>query len=192
VDARYPERWLTDRRVLRLSDPAHRLFVTALVWSVANRSDGVITDEDLELLPRVDSRCVWELADAALWLRALDSSAWLITDYEATQTTRDDLDRAEQARRAARDKKRRQRSSRGRPGGRQHGDVPEDTTRQGKAKARQGGLEEGDDSEQAPAEHSAPDSGCSDCGSPGMLLAGEDGLKRCRRCHFGAPVVASR
>jgi hypothetical protein len=38
TDARFPERWLNDRRLLRLSDAAFRLFVISLTWSVSNRT----------------------------------------------------------------------------------------------------------------------------------------------------------
>jgi hypothetical protein len=49
----FPERWLNDRRVLRLSDPAFRLFVTSLTWSVSTRTDGELYD-DMLLTPCVD------------------------------------------------------------------------------------------------------------------------------------------
>jgi hypothetical protein len=51
TDARFPERWLNDRRVLRLPDDAFRLFVLSLAWSVANQTDGRIYDEDQALVP---------------------------------------------------------------------------------------------------------------------------------------------
>jgi hypothetical protein len=46
TDARFPERWLNDRRV--------RLFVISLTWSVSNRTDGDLYDDDLLLIRRVD------------------------------------------------------------------------------------------------------------------------------------------
>lgn len=58
TDARFPERWLNDRRVMRLSPDAFRTFVIALTWSVANRTDGVITDDDMPFLPGVSPRDV--------------------------------------------------------------------------------------------------------------------------------------
>jgi hypothetical protein len=51
TDARFPERWLNDRRLLRLSDAAFRLFVISLTWSVSNRTDGVLDTGDLTLIP---------------------------------------------------------------------------------------------------------------------------------------------
>ena len=51
---RFPERWLNDRRVLSLSDPAFWLYVIPLTWSVFNRADGELYDDDLLLIPRVD------------------------------------------------------------------------------------------------------------------------------------------
>jgi hypothetical protein len=126
TDARYPERWLADRRLLLLSDQAHRLFVTGLVFSVANRTDGRLTDADLELMPRVDTTSVHELVDSRLWRREADH--WLIVEFEATQTTRSELETLEKLRAAERDKKRRQRAKqaeeRSRPG-----DSPRDSPR---------------------------------------------------------------
>lgn len=183
TDARFPERWLNDRRVLRLSDAAHRLFVVALAWSVSNRTDGVIDDEDLRLIPGVDTARAHELGQAELWDRYPDH--WLIVDYDATQTTRDQLDRLDRIRRAEREKKARQRERKaGReavdlvdegeggdsPPALSPGTVPGDRTgedRQGKD--RQGALEA---------------RACCVCGATGSLLAGKDGRLRCRRHHF--------
>jgi hypothetical protein len=41
TDARFPDRWLSDKRIQRLSDGHFRSFITSLVWSVTNRTDGV-------------------------------------------------------------------------------------------------------------------------------------------------------
>lgn len=109
TDARFPERWLNDRRVLRLSDAGFRLFVISLVWSVANRSDGVIHDDDLPLLPSgADAARSGELEKVGLWRR--DRDRWLIVDFLSTQSTRDELDRLESIRRSEREKKARQRA----------------------------------------------------------------------------------
>ncbi len=51
TDARIPDRWLSDRRLQRLSDVHFRAFITSLVWSVSNRTNGVIEPEDLRLIP---------------------------------------------------------------------------------------------------------------------------------------------
>jgi hypothetical protein len=90
TDARYPERWLNDRRILRLSDPAFRLFVTALVWSVANRTEGVIDEADLSLIPQVDGDRSAELAKAGLWHREHDT--WVIDCFADSQTSKSQLD----------------------------------------------------------------------------------------------------
>lgn len=115
TDARYPERWLSDRRILRLSDAAHRLFVTALVWSVSNRTDGLLTSEDLDLMlvvrPATPGEAA-ELVDAGLWEYA--DNGWRMVDYLNTQTDRDTLDALEVRRRSDRDRqaaRRRQRAS---------------------------------------------------------------------------------
>lgn len=108
TDARHPERWLTDRRFLRLSDAAHRLYSTALLWSVANRTDGVLFDDDLPLLPCVDVSRTEELGAAGLWHH--DAGLWVIQDYAATQTSRDDLETLEAERRRQRAKMARRRA----------------------------------------------------------------------------------
>jgi hypothetical protein len=108
TDARFPERWLNDRRFLLLSDAAHLLYTRALMFSVANRTDGLLHDDDLPLIPAVDPARADELAKAELWLRHGDG--WLIVDYMATQTSRDDLEVLENERRRQREKKARRRA----------------------------------------------------------------------------------
>lgn len=120
TDARYPERWLMDRRIQRLPDAAFRTFVTSLAWSVANRTDGVVTFADRELLPDGDPRCIGQLVDAGLW--EVTGDGWLISVFEETQTTRADLDHLDRQRRLARDRKRRERERR------VTRDVPRDVT----------------------------------------------------------------
>lgn len=117
TDARFPEKWLNDRRVLRLSDPAFRLFMIGLAWAVSNRTDGELYDDDLDLMPSADPAAVAEVEKSGLWER--DGDRWVITVYAATQTTRAELEQIEAAREKARLKKARQRASspRGRPGG---------------------------------------------------------------------------
>lgn len=156
TDARFPERWLNDRRVLRLSDEAFRLFALSLAWSVANRTDGRIYDDDLALIP-ASAAGSGPLAKAGLWQRVADY--WQIAEFEETQTTRDDLEALARGRRAQRDKKRRQRAAKAareaaeaaRAAAAVPGDVPGDVTRDTPrtGQARTGAL--GEASEQAPA-----------------------------------------
>jgi hypothetical protein len=162
TDARFPERWLSDRRILLLSPEAFRLFVMSLAWSVSNRTDGVLYDDDLPLVPGIPRSVaaaysddglpvvplqppdpVQRLAKAGLWRRVRDY--WLIAVFEETQTTRDQLEAAADARRADRDRKRRARSHAagnhslcgGRPcavPGDVHPDVRVESTRPGQAR----------------------------------------------------------
>lgn len=90
TDARLPERWLNDRRMLRLSDAAFRLYATALMWSVSNRTDGVVAEDDLTLMLRVDPGRALELEKHDLWQR--DGDGWLISDFADTQTSKAQLD----------------------------------------------------------------------------------------------------
>lgn len=105
TDARFPERWLNDRRIMRLEPAAFRAFVLALTWSVANRTDGVIEDDDLGLVPgRVSSDDAAALVAAGLWERR--ESSWIVSDFETTQSTAAQLAAAEAARAEHRRKER--------------------------------------------------------------------------------------
>jgi hypothetical protein len=109
VDARIPERWLNDRRITRLSDPGWRLHTFALLWSVANRTEGWLDEDDLADIPRVDPKRMAELEAAGLWEQ--HGGQWAFVDFDSTQTTNAELDAAEAARKAAREKKARQRAA---------------------------------------------------------------------------------
>lgn len=102
-DARFPERWLNDRRVLRLSDADFRTFVTTLAWSVANRTDGRLEPDDLELLSGARD-AVPRLAQAGLWETANDTVT--IIDYDDTQTSSEQFDAIDERRRRDRERKR--------------------------------------------------------------------------------------
>src|SRR3954452_6765581 len=108
TDARLPERWLNDRRIVRLTDGAFRTFTTSLLSSVANRTDGVIDTDDLDLVHGASSRHVPELVTAGLY--APHGSVHLIADFAATPTSRDELLLLENNRRQQREKKARQRA----------------------------------------------------------------------------------
>ena len=167
TDARFPERWLNDRRVLRLPDDAFRLFVVSLAWSVANQTDGRIYDDDLTLIP-ASARGSGQLAKAGLWERVADY--WLITVFEETQTSRADMEVLANARRRQRDKMRRRR------GGTVPGHVPGhgsgDSTRTGQA--RTGALRGTSEQRGSCAEPDCPRrprSGCRTCWDHAYLEA---------------------
>ena len=105
-----PERYLNDRRVLRLSDGAFRAFVTATMFSVSNRTDGVIENDDLVLLPYFLNMYADELVKAGLWDYRLEGG-YMIADFAETQTSSEQLAAAEEARRNDRDRKRAQRAA---------------------------------------------------------------------------------
>jgi hypothetical protein len=113
TDARFPDRWLSDKRIQRLPDNHFRSFITSLVWSVTNRTDGVIEPEDLELIPRFAKDSVRNLLAAGLWEpRGGSGRGWQIVDFAATQTTALQLRHLEDARAKEREKKARQRAAR--------------------------------------------------------------------------------
>lgn len=107
TDTRMPQRWISDTRFTRLSGDAFKLFTFGLMFSVANRREGLLLDDDLPDLPRVNLDRASELERAGLWVR--EGCGWRIAEHAATQTSIAELDAAERARIAARDRKARQR-----------------------------------------------------------------------------------
>jgi hypothetical protein len=137
VDARLPERYLADRRIMRLSDAERSSLFLATLWSVSNRTDGRIERGDLGIIPLFRQEAVHTLVVHGLWVEA-GADAWVIADFARDQTTRDELEVLDNARRRDRDKKRRQRAERnGVPG-----DVPGGLS-PGTAQARQGQARQG-------------------------------------------------
>ncbi|MWV74719.1 hypothetical protein [Rathayibacter rathayi] len=146
VDVRLPERWLNDRRILLLGAEDFRTYVIALMWAVANRTDGSVTREDLALMPRVSDGSVQRFTDLGLWTP--DGQGWLIDDFSTTQTSKHDLEVLENARRRDREKKQRQRSSSSSGGestcpsfGTVPGDVPGDVSQGHDRQAGKAGKE---------------------------------------------------
>lgn len=109
TDARFPDRWLSDRRLQRLSDSHFRAFITSLAWSVSNRTDGVIEPEDLGLVPNFSAGAVKAFLDAGLW--SVRDKGWRIAEFKVTQTSRSELDALEAIRAREREKKARQRAA---------------------------------------------------------------------------------
>lgn len=96
TDARHPERWLMDRRIQRLTAEHYRAFSMALMFAVSNRTDGHLTADDLEAIPHFKSESIDALIAADLWEAVEDG--WIISDYLTTQTSRAQLESAENAR----------------------------------------------------------------------------------------------
>jgi len=80
-----------------------------MTWSVSNRTDGIIEIADLALIPHMTDAAPSRLVTAGLW-KVIGETQFLITDYEGTQTSRDDLEKLANMRRRGRDNKRRQRA----------------------------------------------------------------------------------
>ena len=176
TDARFPERWLNDRRIMRLPDDLFRLFVVSLAWSVANRTDGYLYDDDLAAIPGATRQRALALQDSGLWRYVFDGFAatpegahgWLIDEFEETQTTKADLTALDQARKKARDKKRGQRANAAKRD--VPGDVPRDSTRTGQA--RTGSTKtEGQVLKPEPAASASPTPGDADASMNGASQA---------------------
>ena len=141
MDARYPERYLHDRRLVRLTDAEHRAYVLALVWSVANRTDGVIAVGDLDALPLAVTRetlAGLEQAELATEQLLDGDLVWLLTDYAETQSTRAELDSLDAARRAKRANAARARAEKAAHGLSAVPATTEDRQELGQARARTG------------------------------------------------------
>ena len=100
TDARFPERWLLDRRINRLSDRDFPCFVYSLAWSVSNRTDGLIDERDFALIPHFNPQSVGALVAAELWevVTFRGQNHWRIADFKTTQSGRDELEVLERAR----------------------------------------------------------------------------------------------
>ncbi len=107
TNANLPERWLNDMRFRRkrLTDSAYRSYMQALMWSVANRTDGVVERGDLEDIPDFNPADLRELMSVELWRSRGSDRGWLIADFDTTQTGKDLLEAAEKRRVADRKRK---------------------------------------------------------------------------------------
>lgn len=99
MDSRYPCHYLTDRRVQRLSDGAHRTFVTATAWCVENRTDGEVPADDLDLIYRATPEHMAELVKRELAI--VTDDGWLLTEYGKAQSSAAQIDAALETRRAS-------------------------------------------------------------------------------------------
>ncbi len=79
---RLDDRFPSHRKVRLLSDPAFRLYVSAVCWSAENLTDGVIGTKELRLVSDVRSapKRAQELVDHGLW-DVIDGVGWRIHDY---------------------------------------------------------------------------------------------------------------
>lgn len=186
TDARFPERWLNDRRVMLLDPVDFRAFVLSLAWSTANRSDGVITAGDLPLMSWLTPDSPGRLVAARVW-SSLDNG-WLIDGFADTQTTSAELDGAANARRKDAERQRRNRQhlrdvSAGHPG--IHPDVHPDVRRDVHPESSRPGQDRPGQAELDPADSETSDQleRCEQCGKPTSSRLFRDGQWRCRACH---------
>lgn len=103
TDARIPERYLNDRRILKLTDTERSSYFMAGVWSVSNRTDGKFDDGDLDLIPTFSKSAIKSLIGSGLWARSADG--YVDTEFMRVNTSRDDLEVLDNIRRADREKK---------------------------------------------------------------------------------------
>ena len=106
---------IEDERLLRLPRGIRLLYLEALVWCKAHRSDGRIPPTALRrMTDEPDERAAaGQLVEAGLW--RMEADCWVISDYCRHQMTRDRVERKEARAREARD-----RYEEGRPGRSHH------------------------------------------------------------------------
>lgn len=109
TDARFPERWLNDRRYMALSGPDFRAFVCTLTWSVASRTDGIIRHSDVDLMAWLTPEIADRLAANNVFVPTDDG--WLIDGFAVTQTTRKELEALDAKREADALRKREERAA---------------------------------------------------------------------------------
>ena len=109
TDVRLPERWLMDRRIMRLNTAEFRAFILGYLWSVSNRTDGLIERDDLSLVPGMTGQIAALFVSVELW--AAEGTGFRMVDFESTQSSKHDLETLENARRADREKKARLRAT---------------------------------------------------------------------------------
>lgn len=98
TDARHPERWLNDLRFQEISAEDYRAYSFALMWSVANRTDGIITPSRLRFIPTMTEETPPRLVAADLWVWQPANNGWYMREFTTTQTTRRELEAAQKAR----------------------------------------------------------------------------------------------
>lgn len=147
TDARLPERLLMDVRVNRLPAPAWRSYTHSLMWSVSNRTDGLILSDDLPMIPMFGTGDEDTLVSSGLWIE--HGNGWLIDRFELDQTTRAQLEANERQRAGNRERKalERQRAKQAKeaPAPTVTRDMPRDVTRDFQGQARTGQARTGKD-----------------------------------------------
>lgn len=109
TDARFPERLLSDRRLQRTSADHYRAYGNSLMYAVSNRTDGYLTADDFEAIPHFKPENADALVSADLW--DVTEGGWIIRDYLITQTSRAQLEAAENARVKDAERKARERAT---------------------------------------------------------------------------------
>lgn len=107
TDARFPERWLNDRRIMRLPAEVFRGWWLATVWTVANRTEGRIEDGDVDLIPGLTPGMLEHLEEVGLVTR--DGHGWHLWDWDGVQSSREQLEALERKKRGDRLRQRRKR-----------------------------------------------------------------------------------
>jgi hypothetical protein len=163
TNANLPERWLNDMRFRRdqLSDAAFRGYMNALMWSVANRTEGAIRPQDLKYIPDFDHGVIRELITDGLWKPQGPDRGWLIGDFATTQTGKDLLEKYEREKELDRKRKARDRKAAledklaalDESGGSSGGSFPAESPSTNQTKPREGAVGDADWCTAAEREH---------------------------------------
>jgi hypothetical protein len=187
MDARFPERWLSDARLQRVPPSAYRLHGNALMWSVSNRTDGHVPSWALPLIPHGNETDAKELTGARLW--EATSDGWRIVDYLDTQSSRDQLDALTARRRSDKERKAAERKRRSEAASADESrDRPAERSRQGQARQGQDRARTGR-KEQPPTTGDAREGGdawCAVCRVRRVTRYGPQGRPVCDACTEAA------
>ncbi|MDQ6875795.1 MAG: hypothetical protein M3042_12130 [Actinomycetota bacterium] len=107
TDTRLPEHYLTSPGLDALTDPAHRVFVNGLMWSVTHGTDGELTRRSLRWLhpdPLLIGPACVELVAAGLWQE--HGEGWLIVGFLDHQSAAADVQASREKAAAARRRQR--------------------------------------------------------------------------------------
>ncbi|MGO2166660.1 hypothetical protein [Corynebacterium casei] len=99
MDSRFPTYYLQDRRVLKATPTAFRLFVIGSAWSVSNMTDGLIPSDDFPLIPLAQTHDADALVSLGLWSKV--DAGWRINDFLKIQTSASQMEASLANRKAA-------------------------------------------------------------------------------------------
>jgi hypothetical protein len=175
--------------------------MNALMWSVANRTEGVIEPGDLKDIRDFDRAQIKTLIAVELWESRGPNSGWLIIDFPTTQTGRDLLKKYEKEKALDRARKARARNAKiaeelaelageRSSGGSSGGKIPAESPRPDKTKPAQTGNRGTAGKKTIPANSTEPTSTCAGTAAAARRSGGRPRVGTTCRCAGRATTPA--